>query len=508
MTTDALAPSLPTSRTAPLRLRRAVVGARREGPVLLTVAMMAVGIVLLAPLSQLTQDGWLTFVGGREIVQHGFHAPDSLTILTQGQRWVDQQWLAQVLVYGLATAGGVKLVMLAHFALLVASFGFALGIARRRGASPLAAAWIGALSLPLSIWGWPMRSQNFAYPLFVAVLGLLVLDRGSPSRRVFWTLPLLVLWSNLHGSVLIGVTLVVLYALVSAGAALRRPDRAPALARCAALATGAGATVFASPYGSSLAGYYHSVLANDDIKLIREWRPAWEYGQSSVFYALVAVALYLVVRHRGRLRTFEMLVLLVTAASGFQAVRNIVWFGYAALVILPVALESTRPFRARPDRPRRPSAALFAPLALAVLAVPAVSALAHDDRWYQQQWSPGAAARVSAALRSEPTTTVWASERFADWLLWKDQRLAGHVAYDARFEMLEHRDFQRIVAFKSAKGPNWHAAVDPYDLVVLRTRRDRTQISALTAGGGGAGTGRPTLYTDEAVTVLGRAPGA
>src|SRR3954452_1974174 len=194
---------------------------------------------MVIPLTQVTQDGWLTLVSGRQLVDHGLFAPDSLTILTHGQHWIDQQWLAQLTFYGLASAGGFKLAMLVHFGLVIGSVGFALAVARKRGAGPLSTAWVGALSILVAAWGWQMRSQNLAYPLFVGVLALLMFDRGKLSRRVFWVLPMLVLWANLHGSVLIGTLLVCVYAATSALQALRSERRFAIWVRCAALGTGA-----------------------------------------------------------------------------------------------------------------------------------------------------------------------------------------------------------------------------------------------------------------------------
>ena len=59
-------------------------------------------------------------VSGRWIVQHGLPTHDALTVLSHGHRWIDQQWLAQLALYGLWRLAGVKLVLFVH-ALLVTS---------------------------------------------------------------------------------------------------------------------------------------------------------------------------------------------------------------------------------------------------------------------------------------------------------------------------------------------------------------------------------------------------
>jgi hypothetical protein len=59
-----------------------------------------------------------------------------------------------------------------------------------------------------------VRTQSFAYPLFAAFLLLLLDDARAPGRRVLLALPLLVLWANIHGSVVLGAALTALYGLL------------------------------------------------------------------------------------------------------------------------------------------------------------------------------------------------------------------------------------------------------------------------------------------------------
>ena len=77
------------------------------------------------------------------------------------------------------------------------------------------------------------RAQTLAFLLFALLLLLLLEDDVRPSRRVYLTLPLLVLWANVHGSVLLGAALVTLrgltFALEEFRSERRRWGRAGAL---------------------------------------------------------------------------------------------------------------------------------------------------------------------------------------------------------------------------------------------------------------------------------------
>ncbi len=65
------------------------------------------------------------------------------------------------------------------------------------------------------------RAQTFALPLFALLVWMLARDARAPDRRVLWVIPLLVLWANLHGSVLLASVLVLLRCAIGAGVAMR-----------------------------------------------------------------------------------------------------------------------------------------------------------------------------------------------------------------------------------------------------------------------------------------------
>src|ERR1700759_289767 len=69
---------------------------------LLVIVLGAFAIVLVVALrKELVVDGWMALVSGRWIAQHGLPSHDTLTVWTYGHRWIDQQWLAQLSLYGL-----------------------------------------------------------------------------------------------------------------------------------------------------------------------------------------------------------------------------------------------------------------------------------------------------------------------------------------------------------------------------------------------------------------------
>ena len=371
------------------------------------------GLLAFLP-SEMSPDGWYAFLGGDVIVHHGLPSHDALTVWGHGRRWVDQQWLAQLLYYGLYSMGGVRLALLANAAIVVGAFVMALRLAPVRD---LYVSVLGAIALGLS--SAALRPQTLVLPLFIAVTWLLVEDARAPSRRVFWTIPLLVLWANLHGSVTLGVLLVLI-----AVAADAWPRRRPT-GRMSLLAVLAVASLFASPYAPHLAGYYRTVLFNSEFaKYLPDWMPTAFGPKTAAFYLLAFAAVFAIARAPKAMTLYEKSALIVLIVLAVEATRGVTWFTLFALVVLPSAVRELRIPRLATRDVGLVAASVIALVALAIAA-------SRPASWFTRDYPP-AAARVVAGQ----TGAVFANGAFGDWLLFKQASLRGRVAYDARFEVL------------------------------------------------------------------------
>ena len=433
-------------------------------------ALYGIVLLLLMP-GELVQDSWSTLVGGREIANNGLPHRETLTVMAHGVRWIDQQWLAQILFYDLFQAGGYRLILLVHVGLIASAFGLALVAARHRGGSPLSVFLVACTCFLVAPWGWQMRAQSFAPLLFVGVFWLLIADGRAASRRVFLVLPLLVVWANLHGSVALAAGLVALYGLVRV---LDRKRREPL--KGIALMVLAPLAVLCSPYGFALVHYYRELLINPPFRnLIVEWTAPTPRPITALFYFLAFLTVWSLGRWGRKLSAFECLALLVTLASALSATRNIVWFGLAALVLLPVLLDETRISSAKGAHPAVRRALSLT--ALTGLAVTLVIVAAKPAGWYDHLWPNRAEAAISAAT-ADPATRVFASDKYADWLLWRNPKLAGRVAFDIRFELNSRAQIRSLSNYFGRIGPNWQAAARGYQVIVLdRHAHNRVRLA-------------------------------
>ncbi len=437
---------------------------------LLVIVLGAFAIVFVLSLhNQLVVDGWMAIVSGRWIAQHGLPSHDTLAVMTHGHRWTDEQWLAQLALYGLWRLGGVKLALFAHALLVTSGLAGAALYARTRGATARSVTWV---AIPILIAYYPvasvMRPQSFAFPLFAAVLWLVLDDARHASRRVFLTLPLLVLWTNLHGSVVLGAMLVSLDGLVGM-VQQRRPS-----GRGLALLLVPWACVFASPYALHLPAYYEKILVGGDFKkFVTEWAPTTLSIQTAAVYLVVLGGLWLLGRAGRSAPLFDQLVFAITAVLAFDAVRNTAWIGLVALAVLPSLVDRLRGGAA--EEPARLNRILSVTI-LAALVIAVAGVAAKSTSWFTSGF-PAKAARATSASAG-PRGRVFASSPYADWLLWSRPELSGRVAYDARFELLSAAQIQRIARFQARVG-NWLATARGYRVFVLDPRSDHALEQSL-----------------------------
>jgi len=451
------------------------------------VALLAV-LVLLGLGSFVGPDSWLALVAGRIVAHDGPPSTDTLTTWTLGVDWVDQQWLGQLLLYAIWRTGGLTLVGLLHAITVIGTFSLILRGARHRGGSPGHTALIGLMALtPYLLVAGNIRTQSLALPLFAAVLWLLCADSRAPTARVLWTLPLLVLWANIHGSVVLGAFLTGMAGAVQlmrpGGGAARRPT-------ALALVVLPGLTLMVTPYGSAFFTYLRDLLGNAEIaRIASDWQPVVLETVNVPFFALATVALLLLGRDRSSLTVFEQAVLAVTLVGALSAARNLAWFALAAALLLPALVTQARGARARSWIPRR-----FAePLAVVTISgavVASVVGLTNMTDQVDRRFPPGAANLVARLADDDAALLIFAHPRYADWLLFREPNLAGRIPFDIRFELLAEAQLRRFTIFRDQIGAEWERALGGARLVITDSRD------------------RPLDALPSTSTVLQREPGA
>jgi hypothetical protein len=136
--------------------------------------------------------------------------------------------------------------------------------------------------------------------------------------------------------------------------------------------------------------------------------------------------------------------------------------------------------------------------ALLGIASFAVVTFQREAEWFTDDFPEEAVTGVAAATRS-PQVRVYASEVYADWLLWRQRDLRGRVAFDARFELLQRSELEAIAKFAVAAG-NWRRTVRDYRIFVLENEEPRSDIAVELRSEPGA----RTVFEDDRLLVVSR----
>jgi hypothetical protein len=422
--------------------RASVVSASaRFGPLELAVAL---GAALTTVAGTIGADArWLPALG--RIILHRGRIPDGVPYASAPSAgWHNVPVLAELILRGLTTAAGDRGLLLAQVVAVAAALAI-LGLdLRRAGAGDLGGAVVllvivvGALPVLLIV-----RSQLFSLLLFPVLVTLLRAETRSPSLRIWLLPPLLTLWSNLHGAVLVG--LAVAGAYLAFGRARRQPLLAGAVLVASALA------ICVTPALQNTPGYYAGLVQNEAARRGEGlWAPLSLTSGFDLLLLAAAIAL-LVLAVRDRPALWEAIALAGLAVLTVKTARSGVWLLFFA------ATPAARSLRLEPGRERR----------VAAIALPVAVALAVLGMARGPMSSGASKPLLDEALRRAAGTPILAESIPAEQVA----LAGGRVWMSNPLDAFRHRD-QRLYLDWLAGRPAGDAALRHAGRVVLVLRAD------------------------------------
>jgi len=238
-------------------------------------------LMLLGRSSLLQDPGtfWHVKVGRQMLGSGEVIRTDPFSFTRYGEPWVAHQWLAECGMAAVDKLGGLDALLLVTATLLAGLYTWVASRLLRAGFHLLLAGVVLALVLLASSHQFHVRPLILTIALLGVSFSLLVdVEAGrQPLSRLWWLVPLVVLWANLHAGVLAGIgTLGLVLLGWSLAWALGKdsPVRHPRdLVALAALLLACGVAVLANPYGLDLPRAWLKTLAIPLPELIQEHRP-------------------------------------------------------------------------------------------------------------------------------------------------------------------------------------------------------------------------------------------
>jgi hypothetical protein len=175
-------------------------------PTRVFLAVLFLGLFALAARNVTDPDVWWHLKAGQYIAEHN-NVPhtDPFSYTRAGKPWVAHEWLTELLLYELERVTGFGGLILVFAAVLCSAFFF---LYLRCGPDP----YVAGVAMLYGAWAtmpvWGVRPQVLS--LLLTSLWLLILER-SERELLWWTLPLTLLWVNLHAGFALGLALSALF---------------------------------------------------------------------------------------------------------------------------------------------------------------------------------------------------------------------------------------------------------------------------------------------------------
>jgi len=310
-----------------------------------------VAVFAMALRVSVDTDTWWHLRAGQTIAQEErVLLTDRFSLTRQGAEWHYPGWLAELFLYRVFSAGGLAGLNLATAGLVLVTFLFVWSSAQ---GPPLLRGFVILLAATASAVYWAARPHIFTLLLTAVVAWLCWRALAGRRQDLYWCIPVMAVWGNLHGGFAAGLLLLVLagagelFDQVLPVLSSRRAKLDPVEVRAILFAWGGTvlgclAAVSLNPLGSELILYPIRTVSIGVLQsYIQEWQsPNFHHVEVLPFLFLWMVTFAVMTISPRRARAYEILWIIVFGGLAFLAGRNIALFAVIAAPVLAIHLQS------------------------------------------------------------------------------------------------------------------------------------------------------------------------
>ena len=300
---------------------------RRVFPIVL---LSMVFVLAVRQSVSIDPDLWWHLKAGQQIIDtRTIPRTDDYSFTKQGSEWVAHEWLSEVLMEGIYRVTGlVGLVTIFSLIIVIALWLTYRRCDGRPYAAGIAILLAAAASSPL----FGVRPQMLT--LLLASIYIVLLERFDPkeqTRRLWWLVPLMLLWVNLHAGFALGLALIGLYivrAVLDGEWAHVRP-LAIILFVCTAV-------VPLNPNGFRMFSYPYETLTSESMAaFIQEWASPDFHKVTYLPLAILLLSTFAAMAlSPTRARLGDIFLVLITAFGALRSARHIPIFSLFAAPVL------------------------------------------------------------------------------------------------------------------------------------------------------------------------------
>lgn len=430
-------------------------------------------------------DFWWHLKTGQYILEtRSIPHTDIFSTVYFGREWVTHEWLSEAIIYAVYISLGIA-GLVVTFALVVVA---ALWLAYRRCSERVGHPGVAGFALILGALAagstWGARPQMFSFlfaSIFISVLAAYS-ERKPVGQRIFWLVPLIILWVNMHAGFALGLVLIALtimaimldhWLVEGDERAARLWPRVRPLCYLLILCTLA---VSLNPSGARIYLYpFETLTSQAMMKYIQEWfSPDFHKLMFLPLAVLLLATFAALALSKKRVRPGELLLLSATAYASLRSARNIPFFALIAMPLLAehswnwITAQRWGNWLTLPEKREEGSSValkmalnalllIIIPVSLCVLRVTSVVASQSDS---EAENFPVAA--VEFMRRNELPQPIFNEYAWGGYLIWKlypDYR----VYIDGRADVYGDRFLEEFL--KTHDGiRNWRAPLDRYGI--------------------------------------------
>jgi hypothetical protein len=409
------------------------------------LAVLFLGLFAMAARNVTDPDVWWHLRTGQYIAEHkSVPHSDPFSYTRAGEPWVTHEWLTELGLYEIERNAGWGGLIVAFAAILCGAF-YLLYL--RCGPAP----YVAGVATLIAAWAtmpvWGVRPQVLS--LLLTSLWLLLLERSERNPRLlWWTLPLTLLWVNLHAGFALGLAVSALFLL---GEWIERAlghseHNAPRVRIAAFILLLDLLMVPLNPNGLRMFTYPIETLRSAAMQnYIAEWAsPNFHHAEYFPFL-LIVLAMFVALSWSGKqVRPRDLLLLIVSLYAGLCSIRMMPLFVLIATPLVAKRLPAWPRGASQQRHPQPTSRSFFN--ALIVLAMIAFTGI-HTSQVIQRQPLAEAhsfPARAVAYLQAHrPSGPIFNHYDWGGYLIWKLYPSA-HVFIDGRADLYGQQFFDQF----------------------------------------------------------------
>ena len=370
---------------------------------ILACALLSFAAAAFAP--QLLWDGdtlWHIATGDWMIAHHQIVRADPFSYSVPGHPWTNLEYLSELVMAPIYGAGGWSGIHIG-FGLALGAATWILGSELSRKLPPLSCAAALFLALACTTQSWLARPHLLALPILALWTVQLIRAREAGKAPPLWLLPVMTLWSNLHGSFLFGLALLAPFALeavLETGA-----DRIKAIRGWGLFGIAAGVAALLTPHGVEAVIAPIKLMSMRILPQIVEWKSS-DFSRPTPLELSLLTALFVLLYRRVNIPLIRLLTLLGLLHLTLHQTRHQMVLAVVGVLLLagPVgkALAEAGPSSRLPRMSPTVRSGVLAAI-LVVFAATAAIRMAIPAQLTDGPGAPiGALAHVPEALRRQP----------------------------------------------------------------------------------------------------------